>query len=194
MNKKVLIFILLLISATVFFAWTKLNQEAPPLNQEQKKKALEQTLGRSIKQEKVILQGENIYKGKFLSLSYPAYARLDDRKDPLITKNQNLLEYLILNSDEPRFRFMVMVERGDTAVLDELSGVRVRRQSRLYQEMPITVDGKEGALFVKTSDGVERSSFFLINGRSYSFVITGVDVGELEKIYGKIMESLLLPK
>lgn len=189
MNKKVLLFVLFPISAMVFFAWTKLNQEAMPLTQEQKKQALEQMLGRSMREEKIIPQGEQSYKGEFFSLSYPAYARLYNRKNPNITNNANLLEYLRLDSEEPKFKFVVMVERKDGAVLEELSGVRVRRQNRVYQEMPITVDGKQGVLFVKTSEGVERSSFFFINGKSYSFSITGVDTKELEKVYGEIMES-----
>ncbi len=179
----------------VFFAWIKLNPEAPPISEEQKKKVIEQTLGRSLKQEKNIPQGEQSYEGKFLFLNYPAYARLYDKKNPNITNNTKLIEYFRLDSEEPKFKFIVLVKSEDgNTVLEELSGVKVRRQSKIYQELVTTVDGQQGALFIKNNDGVERSSFFLINRRSYSFVITGVDAGELEKIYGKIIESLLLPK
>lgn len=195
MNKKVLLFVIFFIGAMVFFAWIKLNQEVPPLTYEEKNKALEQMLGRKIKEEKIIPQGDNTYAGKFFSLSYPAYARLYDKKNLNITNNANVLESLRLDSEEPKFRFVLMVERADsTAVLEELSGVRVRRQNKSYQELPIAVDGKQGILFIKIKDGVERSSFFLKDGRSYSFSITGVDAGELEAIYGQIMKSVLLLK
>lgn len=175
----------------VFFAWTKLNQAPLPIAQEQKKQALENILGREVRVEKVISQGENIHTGKFFSLSYPVYAKVYDRKNPNITNNKNLLEYLRLDSEEPKFRFVMMVGRTDeTAVLDELSAVRTRVQNRSYQKLPVTIDGNDGLLFVKESGGVERSSFFLVNGKSYSFSITGVDSSELEKVYGKIMESV----
>lgn len=191
MNKKVLLFVIFFIGAIVLFVWIKLNQEVPPLTQEEKNKALEQMLGRKIKEEKILPQGDNTYAGKFFSLSYPAYAKVYDRENTNITSNKNLLEYLRLDSEEPKFRFVVMVERVDGAtVLEDLSGVKARRQNRLYQEISITIDGRQGALFVKTSEGVERSSFFLKDGRSYSFSITGVDASELEKVYREIMDSV----
>ncbi len=187
MNKKAF-FILFPISALVFFIWMFLNQEAPPISEEQKKHTLEQTLGRSIKQEKIIPQGEQNYQGKFFSLDYPAYTQLYNRENTNISANKNLRERLRLDSEEPKFRFVVMVESADSStVLEELSGVRMRRQDKLYQELPITINGVSGTLFVKTSAGVEHSSFFLINGKSYSFSITGVDENELEKVYGEIM-------
>lgn len=195
---KGLFFLLFSIGIIVFFAWIKLNQEVQPLTKEQKKQALEQMLGRSVKGEKVIPTGEKIYEGKFLSLSYPAYAKAYDRDNPNITKNTKLLEYLRLDSEEPKFKFVVMVQGADSdAVLEEFSGVKVRRQDKLYQETSIVIDSREGTLFIKTKDGVdpasggaERSSFFLINGKSYSFSITGVDASELEKVYEEIMKSV----
>ena len=175
----------------VFFAWLWLNQATPPISEEQKKKSLEQTLGRSLKQENLVPQGEQNYEGKFFSLSYPAYSQVYDRDNANITKNQNLLEYLRLDAERPKFKFVVMVGAAkDVAVLEALSGVRMRRQDKLYQEAPITIGGKQGVLFIKTNAGVERSSFFFINERSYSFSITGLDELELEKVYGKIMESV----
>lgn len=193
MHKKVLLFILFCIIATVVFAWILLNQEPPAIGEKQKKEALENILGRNIREEKNIPQGEKAYPGKYFSLFYPAYAQVYDRENKNIDANKKLLEYFRLDSEQPKFRFMVMVEAQDrSAVLGELSAVKARRQNRIYKEVPLTVDGSIGILFVKTQDGVERSSFFLKNGRSYSFVITGVDESELEKIYGQIMQSLLL--
>lgn len=205
-DTKILLYILIPISIVASIAWMKLNQEAPPISQEEKNKAIEQVLGRSIKHEKSISQGEQSYKGKLFSLAYPAYAKVHDRDNPNIINNTNLLEYLRLDSEEPHFKLIVTVsEASGVATLEELSAVKVRRPIRqaqgkqneqisfvdkLYKEMPIIVDGKAGALFVKTNDGVERSSLFLINGRSYSFSMTGLDASELEKVYGEIMKSV----
>lgn len=187
MNKKVLFFVLFCISTTVFFVWMNLNQEPPPFTESEKKQALEEILGRAVREKKIVPQGKNTYAGKFFSLSYSAYAKVDDKNNP----NKKILEYFGFSSEEPKFKFVVLVKLEDeSAVLEELSAVKARRQSKLYQETPITIDGRKGALFVKTSDGVERSSFFLKDGKSYSFSITGTDVGELERVYGKIMESV----
>lgn len=192
MNKKVLLFVSFLFGLAIFFGWMLLNQKVPPVSEEQKKRALEQTLGRSLKQEKIIPQGEQSYEGRLFSLSYPAYAQVYDRKNPNITANKKSLEYFRLDSEEPKFRFVAMVEPTDTTVLEELSAVKARRMNKQYTEISLTIDGNAGVMFMKTADGVERSSFFLKNGQRYSFVITGVDESELEKIYGQIMQSLLL--
>lgn len=188
MNKKVLLFVLFSIIVVVLVL-IKLNPAVPLLTQEQKKQALENILGRGVQETKDIPQGEKVYKGEFFSLSYPAYARLYDNKNPKSFR---------LDSEEPRFKFVAMVQGADSStVLEELSGVKLRKQNKLYQELSIVVDGREGLLFVKTSDGVdpdsigvERSIFFLKDGKSYSFSITGVDVEELEKVYGEIMNSV----
>ena len=191
MNKKVLLFVLFFISATVFFAWTKLNQEPQVLNEKQKREALENILGRDVREAKNIPQGEKAYQGKLFSLSHPTYAQVYDRENANITANKRLLEYFRLDSEDPKFRFVVIVEKAeDGAVLDELSGVRTRRLNKQHIEKQLTAGGNAGALFLKESDGVERSSFFLKDGRSFSFVITGLDVGELEKVYGEIIESV----
>lgn len=192
MNKKVLLFILFFIIATVVFGWMKLNQEPPAIGEKQKKEALENILGSNIREEKNIPQGEKAYPGKYFSLSYPAYAQVYDRENKNIDANKKLLEYFRLDSEEPKFRFVAMAEATDTTVLEELSAVRSRRMNNLYKEIPLTIEGDTGVMFMKTADGLERSSFFLKNGRSYSFVITGVDESELEKIYGQIMKSVLL--
>lgn len=193
MKKKALFFALSSIIVVVLVL-IKLNPDVPLLTQEQKKQALENILGRGVQETKDIPQGEKAYKGKYFSLSYPAYSKVYERKDPNITNNKNLLEFFRLDSEEPKFKFVVMVQGADSsAVLEELSGVKVRRQKN-FKELSIVVDGREGLLFVKTSDGVERSIFFLKDGKSYSFVITGVDADALEKIYGQIMESVLILK
>lgn len=177
---KVSLFLLFLFVLTIFFVWVKLNQEPPPLSQQQKKEALENILGRDIREEKSIPQGEKFYQGKYFSLSYPAYAESYDRGNGVFR----------LDSEEPKFRFVAMVDTQDTAALDELSAVRTRRVNKQYKQTPITVDGNSGVLFVKLTDGIERASFFIKDGRSYSFVITGVDTSVLEEVYGKIMDSL----
>lgn len=191
MTKKVSLFVLFFISIAVFFVWTKLNQKAPLLNQEQKKEALENILGRDVREEKVTPQGEKTYQGKYFSLSYPAYATLYERESSNITASKKLLEYFRLDSEEPKFRFVVMFqEAADLAALDELSAVKTRRQNRLYKESQFTIDDNTGILFVKTQDGVERSSLFIKDGHSFSFSITGIDAGELERVYEDIMESV----
>lgn len=181
MSKKVLLFILFCIISSLFFIWINLNWEAPALDGKQKEKAIENILGRSMREEKNISQGEKAYQGKFFSLSYPAYAQVYD------SENANVFR---IDSDDPKFRLVVLVEDTQGAVLDELSGVRIRRQNRLYKEQSLTIDNNAGVLFIKTQDGVERSSFFLIQGRSYSLSITGVDASELKEIYAKIMDSV----
>lgn len=181
MSKKVLLFILFCIISSLFFIWILLSWEVLALDEKQKKEALESILGRKIREEKSILQGTKVYEGKFFQLSYPAYA--DDKKSSDIVFR--------LDSGEPKFRFVAMVTKAnDVAVLEELSAVRMRTQSKLYQKLPIIVDGNAGLLFIKESDGTERSSFFLVNGRSFSFSITGVDALELEETYGKMMDSV----
>lgn len=194
MKKKALFFALSSIIVIVLVL-IKLSPAVPPLTQEQKKQAFENILGRDVRETKDIPRGEKTYKGRYFSLSYPAYAKVYERKNPNITDNKNLLEFFLLDSENPRFKFVVMVSSGDgVATLEELSGVRSRKQNKQYIEMPLVVDGTTGILFIKTADGVERSSFFLIDGRSYSFAITGVDANALEEIYQQIMESVLLLK
>lgn len=192
MKKKALFFALSSIIVIVLIL-IKLSPAVPPLSQEQKKQAFENILGRDVRETKNIPQGEKVYKGKYFSLSYPAYAKIYERKNPNITNNKNLLEFFRLDSENPKLKFVAMVSSGDgLARLEELSGVRSRKQNKQYIEMPLVVDGTTGILFIKAIDGVERSSFFLMDGKSYSFVITGVDANALEKIYQQIMKSLQL--
>lgn len=190
MSKKVLFSILFCIITGIIFLWMQLSQGSP-LSEKQKKVALESILGRAVREGKNIPQGEKTYQGKYFFLSYPAYAQVYDKENPNISNNKNLLEYFRLDSEEPKFRFVVMVEKAeDAAVLDELSGVRTRKLKRQYIEKPLIIDGNAGVLFAKESDGIELSSFFLKEGKSFSFSMTGLDSKEIEAIYTKIMKSV----
>lgn len=198
--KKLLIitFVIIIAGASLFF-WQ--NTTHKPLSQEEQKQALKNILGREARDARVLAQGEVTYQGKYFSLTHPAYVQVYDKKNPNILDNEKILEHFQFSSEDPKFRFVVLVIKDDAADLDELSAVRTRAQNKSYQKLPITIGGDTGVLFVKESDGVEpapgeaeRSIFFLKNGASYSFVITGVDAVELEKIYGQIIQSLLLLK
>jgi hypothetical protein len=191
-HKILILFISICIGVSLFFFFS-LSQKPPPLSSEQKREGLENILGRKIRAPKDIPAGNIDYKGKYFSLSYPAYASAYDRRQDPNIQNKQITDFLRLDSEEPKFRFVAMVAVQDgLADIGELSHVRTRRQDNLYKETEIMIGSRKGVLFLKDQDGVERSAFFLINGKSASFSITGADPEKIGEIYGKIMSSLKL--
>jgi len=119
--------------------------------------------GRAARSPTAVPTGENRYLGQYMSFTYPARARMH----PVEKGNEAMLEVVDLEIDIPRLSITAAVSKASEGLLDEIPGVRLRRQqTSTYSE--------EKGVFTK-SDGREITAFRLGQGRLYTLSVSGND-------------------
>jgi hypothetical protein len=122
-------------------------------------------------------QGEIEYRGQYMTFEYPARAR-----EYLLKKSDDsILEQIDLEIDSPRLTIVATVIATGEKTLDEVSGVRMRRdQTDVYRE--------DAGVFTKL-DGKEKTVFMMYHDRLYTLSITGNDAGELAKLWSQVLPT-----
>lgn len=162
------------------------------LTSAEKKRAMEQILGRAVRSE--AYQTEKIrLEGKYFSLSYLGNAQI-----LTATSDASLLEARVefykIRSDEPGYTITVQVfdnAKLDIDGLEDFSAVKIRKDKPdLYIQEPIGVAEARGISFAKTKDGSEKSVFFLVNDKIYSLSISGVNYSEIFPFFDEVVSSI----
>jgi hypothetical protein len=148
---------------------------APPVSRS-KQEDLQQVLGgRAPRNPTAVPTGEIRYAGKYMSFEYPAKAQVY----PLPPAGEGILERVDLEIKNPRLTVVAVVMPGTQRSLDEVSGVRMRKnKADIYAE-------EQTGVFAKR-DGKEKTAFVLSGGRLYTFSITGDDARELAKLWSLV--------
>lgn len=195
MKKIVLIVLFLIIVLAGFSVFMVLNRSTKPLSEAEKQQALTKILGRKINlTEKVAPQGELQYKGKYVSFVYPASAK---QIVPMINgkvQEKSGLDQFSFSFDSPSIYTFIEVIQANSNVLTltDYPSVRLRQvQSEIYNQTSIAADNQQGLSFEKhDNSGFEKTAFFFVNGRIYSFSVMGGDLKAVEALFNKIILSV----
>jgi len=78
------------------------------------------------------------------------------------------------------------------ANLDEIPAVALREdKSQGYQQAEILIDGQKGLSFTKIDlQQSEKSGFFIVNDKIYSFSVIGSDAKEVINLFANLIETL----
>jgi hypothetical protein len=196
--RKIILFVasiaIVLLSITAYFI---LNSPARELTSKEKEKALTQIVGRKLNLTgKDIPTGNLLHKGKYASFSYPAAAKIYRQMlNGKEAENTGALESFMFDLESPKVYVVTEVIKAPstTVNLSDYPSVSLRQtQKDQYSQVIVQVsDGTSGLGFNKTGDtGFEKTMFFLVKGKIYSFSITSVDRQVEEGIAGKILSTL----
>lgn len=191
--------VLILLALSLVIGFLFLNRSANPLTESQKQQALTKILGRPVVlKEKYTPQGSLSYNGKYFSLLYPAAAHVYNQADQKNASPSGLLEEFSFEiKDLPQVYFYAEAKEVPwyLASLADYSGISFRLANPdIYTEKTITVNDREGLVFEKNSlsdsEIYEKTGYFLVNGKIYSFSVQSADQRAEEDMFGKIMITL----
>jgi hypothetical protein len=190
MKKIILSIFLLLIVGLFIAAFLILNRSTTNLSEAQKEQDLTKILGRPVVlKDQAIVTGDVLYKGKYYSFLYPKAATKYTS-----AQVDTSLESFKFDMSSPRIYAVseVMAAANNQKLLDDNSDIRLREvQDTIYQQASISADGQTGLAFEKNdADGVEKSAFFLVNGKYYSISLVGSDKPSIDDLFTKIIASL----
>ena len=189
--KRIILLILSVIIVTLFVTvFLILNRSTAGLTDTQKQQALTKILGRPVLlKDKAIVAGDVLYKGKYYSFLYPEAATKYNS-----AQVDTSLESFKFDLSSPRIYAVteVVAAESNQRVLDDNSSIRLREvQNTIYHQATVRADGESGVSFERNdADGAEKTAFFLVNGKYYSFSLVGNDKQSIEDLFVKIIASL----
>lgn len=164
------------------------------LTQAEKERALSKLLGRKVSlEDKKAPTGNIIYKGKYMSFSYPAVAIIYTQKLNGKPIKQTDLESFIYDLDSPKLTFYTEVTSSPVIKsLADSPSVKLRQiESNLYSQSNVSAGGYEGLSFEKVTNlGNEKTAFFYVNGKIFSFSSQGSDINAVRDLLQKTLASL----
>jgi len=194
MKKIILIIFLLLIASLILIVFNTLNHPSKSLTESQKQQALKNILGRPVVlTEKLAVTGNVLHKGKYVSFMYPKVA-----KEFVAQYNGAAVELPDLESfgfdlKDPRAHVFTAVLDGSSLTnLTDNPSVSLRQsQSGIYHQLTVTADGQSGLAFEKydITAGYEKTGFFLVNGKIYSFSVQSADQQTEADLFNKIIST-----
>lgn len=194
--KKILIalFVLLTIIAAIS-AFFVLNSKPDGLSQKDKEEAIGKILGRKPNLNPNVKTGNDKYEGKYADFEYPAKAKIYEYRGGMANNTET--EIFSFDIENPRLILNYSAEEGRTDLknLEDIPSVKLRQdKSRGYTQIQIKADGKEGLAFTKRESSeyrAEKSGFFLVDSKAYSFSVTGNNLEDVSKLFDDIIESLV---
>lgn len=194
MKKVVIVLILAVIFAGTVSVFYFLNYPSKQMSEAEREAAIAKILDRKPNlTEKDIPTGDKEFKGKYISFMYPATAK--ERKQLLNGEEVPYtgLELFIFVLESPKLTANAEVIEApkNTASINDYPGVRLRQiQSNIYTENDVFAGNAKGLAFDKQSQtGFEKTGFFFLNNRIYSFSVQGSDSKAAEELFNKIIAS-----
>jgi hypothetical protein len=130
-------------------------------------------------------EGENKYRGQFMTFKYPATARFHEIKGTA----PGMLERVDLEIDIPRLSITAAAVETKEKVLKDVPGVKMRRQQTdLYSEHQTIVGVEKNPIFTKT-DGKEKTVFVIYHERLYTLSVTGNDPEAVARLWAEILPT-----
>lgn len=193
MKKKILIILIIAIITGLVSLYIFLNYPSNSMSEAEKEAAIAKILGRKPNLTDNTPVGDTEYKGKYIYFKYPAAAVI--RKQLLNGQEvpYDGLERLIFKIESSKVTLYMEVIEAPVNVtsLNDYPSVKLRQiQSNGYIEQDVFVEDVKGLSFEKqTTSGFEKTGFFMLNSKIYSFSIQGPDVKEVEKVFNSIISS-----
>lgn len=190
MKKIFLVLIILFVSMSFIFYLKKTY--SPPVSEKEKQEKLAKILGRNpVLSEKEIAKGNVVYNGKYMNFLYPARAKIYTYRDRDYADSKENLESFSFDIENPRIVFTAQVASNSSnlTLLTDIPGVRVREMRSDYKKEEISKGSNNGLVFVN-HDTPEKTAFFIINKRIYSFAVTGNNFSEVQNVFSTVSENL----
>ncbi|MCL6096333.1 MAG: hypothetical protein M1444_01440 [Patescibacteria group bacterium] len=194
MKKFVSIMLIIAIFAGVLLMFYFLNKPLKEMSRVQKEAAIAKILGRKPNLTDNTKTGVTQYRGKHVSFTYPASGVIYTQKLNGVPIEQTSLEYFSFDLSDPKliFSMEVIQAAGSVTSLEDYPSVKLRQlQSNIYKQSSTDASGQMGLAFEKTgSSNLEKTGFFFLNGRVYSFSVQGNDLKAIQNLYNKIILSV----
>jgi len=195
LSNIILAVILIALAGSLVTGFIILNRSASPMSEKQKEQALTNILGRPVVlREKKVAAGDLLHKGKYVSFLYPAAAeitRLTVNGTPV--PSHDLEDFKFSLGEDPRIDVttsILQASSAETAIADD-SGVRLRQTEKdTYKQAEVVVDGQHGLVFTRVDQGFEKTAFFFINNKVYTFSVSSSDQVGATDLYNKIILSV----
>lgn len=194
MKKKIFIAILIIVIITGLVSlYIFLNYPSNNMSEAEKEAAIAKILGRKPNLTDNTPVGDIEYKGKYIYFKYPAAAVI--RKQLLNGQEVQYdgLERLILKIESSKITLYMEVIEAPVNItsINDYPSVKLRQiESSGYIEQDVFVEEVKGLSFEKqTTSSFEKTAFFILKGRIYSFSIQGPDAKEVEKLFNSIISS-----
>jgi hypothetical protein len=196
--KKLIIFAVIVVGIFAFIAvFILYNSKPDKLSDKAREEALGQILGRKPNLNPQVKAGESTFTGKYISLSYPARAKIYEYISDSVKKDKAFLETFSFDIDAPRmiFNYTAYKNAADLTGLDEFPAVSFRQnKSNGYSEKKVMADGVGGLSFSKQGSGEyksESSAFFFKDDALYSFSVTANSPQDAQKLLGEILKTVV---
>lgn len=195
MKKFIIALFLIAILASVFWLFYFLNKPLKEMSEAQKEAAIAKILGRKPNlSTKDAPTGNTEYKGKYILFSYPAGATI---KKQMLNGQEVVykgLELFMFGLENPKLNASIEVINAPENItsINDYPSVRLRQiQSNLYQDSDVFVGNEKGLAFTKqSSTGFEKTAFFFLKGKIYSFSLQSPDSKKLEEVFNDIIASV----
>lgn len=195
--KKYIILALILVAVIIsIVVFNIVNSTPKSLSQIEKETALTSILGRKPNlNEKAVAKGNVQYKGKYVTLMYPARAKIYVLKVNGEVKRDNWnLDSLNFDLDDPHITVLVTVSSApsDFTSINDYPSVKLRQvQPGMYHQKEFIIDHHSGFVFDKQDNtGFEKTAFFYLDHKIYVFSFQGSDIMETENIFKTIMATV----
>jgi hypothetical protein len=188
-----IIFVLILICIAVgVFMW--LNNPARMLSENEKEAAIANILGRKPNLTDNTPIGNTRYKDNYISFNYPKKARIYGYKEPNIAKDTSYLDLFSFDILDPRlvFNFSVKQSINRASNYSDIPDVKLRQlPERGYVQKEFQSDGQKGLAFEKPGDNSEKTGFFIVNNRIFTFSVSGSDLKDVMQLFDNITQSII---
>jgi hypothetical protein len=107
--------------------------------------------------------------------------------------SQNLEDFYLSFGSESHIDVAVTVIQASSVetTISDYPGVRLRQSEKdVYKQTEVTADNQHGLSFEKNDQSIEKTAFFFINNKIYTFSVSGSDQKNVTELYNKIILSL----
>ena len=194
MKKFILAFLVVAVAIIIYLILANINNPSSPFSEKEKNGALSKLLGRPVNvAPSQTPKGDVLYNGKYASFKYPASAKIYSYRQPGFNNDKSTLEYFSFDISSPRLVFNLSVATTFLKSINDYPGIKLRQtEPSVYTQKNIIVGSNEGLVFERNDDQPEKTVFFLINGKIYTFSITGTSFEEINGLFNKIFSTLKL--
>lgn len=189
------VFFVLIIAGGIAFYFISLPPKET-MSKEAKEQAVTKLLGRKAQLSEVVQkEGSVKYDGKYISFEYPAAATIYEFNSPTASTGSSRLERFEFDLRSPKVNSIVQISANTSNIASgaDDSGARLRHsQANLYQESETTIAGVKAIEFIKKSEGVERSLFWVYKDKIYTFVFYGPDMESIKEVSQNTIKTIVL--
>ncbi len=194
MKKFIVLGLIILVVIGIIFLFNILNSSSKSLSQAEKETAIAKILGRKPNLTDDAPKGDTQYKGKYVSFMYPTKAKTYTYIDTNFAQNESLLETFSFDIYNPRliFNFSIVENTANLRDVSEISGVKLRQdKTRGYKQVELTIDGHKGLVFEKDGNQPEKTGFFIVNNKVYSFSVTGNSFKDVVGLFDNLVKTTI---